>query len=396
LRHLKQEPFDLSGACIKLRGMKTELFDFHLPEQLIAQEPLPERDAARLLVLDRQSRGFRDSAVRELPSFLQSGDLLVFNDTRVIPARLRAIRDSSGGKVEFLLVPVNYSSQSSVLPGTIRRVLTKSGGTLKPGETVSLAENLKATLIERQREAGDIVQFHCTAEEFERFLSRQGEVPLPPYIRREPGPSSVTDRQRYQTIYAQAPGAVAAPTAGLHFTDRLLEALKARGVCFAYVTLHVGPGTFKPVKSDEVENHFVDAEPYFIPPETMDAITAAKLEKRRVIAVGTTSLRTLESIADCGLRIADLRQRNNPQSAIRNPQSLAGETRLFVYPPYNFHIVDALMTNFHVPRSSLLMLAAAFAAPGMTDGIEFVKRAYNHAVASGYRFYSYGDACLIL
>jgi S-adenosylmethionine:tRNA ribosyltransferase-isomerase len=357
--------------------MKTDLFDFHLPEQLIAQEPLPERDAARLLVLDRSTHTFRDSAVLELPSFLRTGDLLVFNDTRVIPARLRAVRDSSGGKVEFLLVP--GAAHGLDAHATIKRVLTKSGGTLKVGETFTLAENLKATLLERQREAGDIVQFHCEAEAFEKFLVAHGEVPLPPYIRREAGPSSDADRQRYQTIYAHTPGAVAAPTAGLHFTDRLMEALKSRGVRFAYVTLHVGPGTFKPVKSDDVEKHFVDPEPYWIPAETLAAIAEANREKRRVIAVGTTSLRTLESI---------------PVDS--TAPSLAGETNLFVYPPYNFRVVDALITNFHVPRSSLLMLAAAFAAPGSTDGIDFMKRAYEHAVKSGYRFYSYGDACLIV
>ena len=373
--------------------MKTDLFDFHLPEQLIAQEPPAERDAARLLVLDRRARTFRDSNISELPSFFKSGDLLVFNDTRVIPARLRAIRDSSGGKVEFLLVP----RSPGILPGqsgktteekatgrdartTMRRVLTKSGGTLKPGETFSLAGNLKAMLIERQREAGDVVQFHCSAAEFESFILEHGEVPLPPYIRREPGPSAEIDRKRYQTIYAQAPGAVAAPTAGLHFTERLLETLKNGGIRFAYITLHVGPGTFKPVKSDEVENHFVDAEPYFVSPETIAAIAEAKREGRRVIAVGTTSLRVLES-----LPVGDLAK-----------DTIAGETKLFVYPPYNFRVVDALMTNFHVPRSSLLMLAAAFAAPGSTDGIEFMKRAYEHAVASRYRFYSYGDACLFV
>jgi S-adenosylmethionine:tRNA ribosyltransferase-isomerase len=360
--------------------MKTDLFDFHLPEQLIAQEPLPERDAARLLVLDRGTKTFRDSAIRELPSLLQPGDLLVFNDTRVIPARLRAVRDSSGGRVEFLLVPIGM--QQTHEQHTVRRVLTKSGGTLKPDETFTLAEKLKATMVERQREAGDLVRFHCSESDFAQFIARNGEVPLPPYIRREPGPSSEADRQRYQTIFAQAPGAVAAPTAGLHFTDRLLEALKTRGVGFAYVTLHVGPGTFKPVKSDEVENHFVDPEPYFVPPETVTALAAAKREHRRVIAVGTTSLRALESIPDF--------------TAGAGSQSIAGETKLFVYPPYNFRTVDALLTNFHVPKSSLLMLAAAFSAPGSTDGVDFVKRAYEHAVASGYRFYSYGDASLIL
>ncbi|MCY3021109.1 MAG: tRNA preQ1(34) S-adenosylmethionine ribosyltransferase-isomerase QueA [Planctomycetota bacterium] len=384
--------------------MDTALFEFRLPEQCIAQEPLPERDASRLLVLHRDTRTCEDKGIRDLAGLLRRGDLLVLNNTRVIPARLRARRDSSGGKIEFLLLPpgdcglmisdcglgstgpMTRGGQSAIVnPQSAiktRRVLTKSGGKLKAGETFTLAGGMTATLRERHGEAGDVVEFHCAAGEFERYIREKGEVPLPPYIHRPPGPSSAQDRDRYQTIFAHTPGAVAAPTAGLHFTPRLLEALRAGGVTSAFLTLHVGPGTFRPVKAERVEEHFVDPEPYYIPAETVAAVAAAKKEGRRVIAVGTTSLRALEgAVADqCGTGF--------------NPVGLHGQTDLFVYPPYKFRVVDALLTNFHLPRSSLLMLVCAFAAPGSTEGIGFVKQAYEHAVQSGYRFYSYGDACL--
>ena len=365
--------------------MKTELFNFHLPEQLIAQEPLADRDTARLLAMDRSTKTWSDKSVRDLPELLRAGDLLVLNNTRVIPARLRATRDSSGGKVEFLLLPPDTEGKGEGESGeTVRRVLTKAGGRLKTGEEFTMVNGCKATLRERRGEAGDVVVFQCATEEFDRYVNANGEVPLPPYIRRPVGPSSDYDKQRYQTVFARTPGAVAAPTAGLHFTDGLLEKLSARGVQTAYVTLHVGPGTFRPVKADDVEQHFVDPEPYFIAPETVAAILKAKSEGRRVIAVGTTSLRALEG----GLA---------PRMVSSSPigTGVAGETNLFVHPPYDFKIADALLTNFHIPKSSLLMLICAFAAPRSTDGIEFIRRAYEHAVESGYRFYSYGDACLI-
>ncbi len=367
-----------------MRIMKTEIFDFHLPEQLIAQEPLPDRDASRLLVLDRVAKTWRDESVRSLKNYFRAGDVLVVNDTRVIPARLRSTRDSSGGKVEFLMLPPDATPkivvQASSLQGLRRRVLTKAGGVLKIGETFTLQNGPKITLIERLREAGDIIEFHCNAAELDAYMSQHGEVPLPPYVRRPMGPSSDFDKHRYQTVYAKNPGAVAAPTAGLHFSDALLSELKTLGVTIAPLTLHVGPGTFRPVKADIVTDHFVDPEPYFIPAETVTAIQSAKRENRRVVAVGTTSLRTLEGAT--GLLDAT--------------GALAGQTNLFVYPPYNFKIANALLTNFHIPKSSLLMLVSAFAAPGSEDGIDFMKRAYIHAVAEGYRFYSYGDACLIV
>lgn len=360
--------------------MQTSLFDFHLPPQSIAQEPLPNRDASRLLALDRDGRSWQDSTIRSLPGFLRPGDLLILNDTRVIPARLRATRDSSKGKIEILLLPPETTDamDSNIV---LRRVLIRSRGTLELGETLTLTGGGKVTLRQRMREAGDLVEFHCSPQEFEEYVRQHGEVPLPPYIHRPAGPSLESDRQRYQTVFARTPGAVAAPTAGLHFSEALFEALKARGIDWKYVTLHVGPGTFRPVKADTVEQHFVDPEPYVIPAETVRAVAEAKRARRRIVAVGTTSLRALEgSLADA--------------ASLTDYSPRAGSTGLYVYPPYEFKVVDALLTNFHIPKSSLLMLVCAFAAPGKIDGIEFVKRAYAHAVESGYRFYSYGDACL--
>ena len=375
-----QKAFDTRPQFSKITRMKTDVFNFHLPDQQIAQQPLPDRADAKLLVLNREQKTWQDSSVRALPEFLRSGDVLVLNDTRVIPARLRATRDSSGGKVEFLLVP-GPQAESSNERVTLRRALSKSGGKLLRDETFTLSGGLKASLRERHGEPGDTIAFECTAAEFDAHVARHGEVPLPPYIRRDPGPSNDADRQRYQTVFAQTPGAVAAPTAGLHFSDALLKTLTERGVTLAYVTLHVGPGTFKPVKADDVEQHYVDPEPYIIPTATAAAVLAAKREGRRVIAVGTTSLRALESV---------------PQIATESVSApLIGSTNLFVFPPYTSRVADGLMTNFHVPKSSLLMLVAAFASPGSTDGVDFIQRAYAHAVASNYRFYSYGDACFI-
>jgi S-adenosylmethionine:tRNA ribosyltransferase-isomerase len=361
--------------------VRTDLFDFPLPAEHIAQEPLPERDASRLLVLDRRGCSWADQTVRDLPSLLMPGDLLVFNDTRVIPARLRATRDSTGGHVEvFLLPPASQETLSEGAP-TERRALTRSGGRLKPGETLTLPGGIKATLIERLGEAGDRIAFNISPAEFERFVFEHGEVPLPPYIRRPSGPSSEADRERYQTVFARETGAVAAPTAGLHFSNTLLDALEKRGVERAALTLHVGPGTFKPVKAEAIEEHRIDPEPYRISVETAHVVTRAKAEGRRVIPVGTTAMRTLESSWDSGRR--ELR-------------ASAGFADLFIRPPFEFRVADALLTNFHLPKSSLVMLAAAFASPGSVDGIDFVKAAYAHAVEQRYRFFSYGDACLFV
>ncbi|MBI3829673.1 MAG: tRNA preQ1(34) S-adenosylmethionine ribosyltransferase-isomerase QueA [Planctomycetes bacterium] len=361
--------------------MRTALFDFQLPPELIAHEPLPERDASRLLVFDRKLRSWTDRTFRDLAYLLVPGDLLVFNDTRVIPARLRATRDSTGGQVEVFLLPPAPDVYPAEGAPTERRALTRSGGRLKPGENLTLPGGVKATLVERLGEAGDRLAFQLSPAEFERFVFEYGEVPLPPYIKRPAGPSLNADRERYQTVFAREAGAVAAPTAGLHFSSELLSALEKRGVERAALTLHVGPGTFKPVKAEDIEDHRIDSEPYCIPEATARAVTHAKAEGRRVIPVGTTAMRTLEACWDPSKR------------ALR---AGSGYADLFIRPPFEFRVADALLTNFHLPKSSLVMLAAAFAAPCSDGGIAFVKAAYAHAVEQRYRFFSYGDACLFV
>ncbi|MCW8130972.1 MAG: tRNA preQ1(34) S-adenosylmethionine ribosyltransferase-isomerase QueA [Planctomycetota bacterium] len=362
--------------------MLTEAFDFHLPAERIAQAPLAEREAARLLLVDRGARAWQDRGVRDLPNLLRPGDLLVFNDTRVVPARLRATRENTGGAVEiFLLPPETDAAPPDPAGPTVRRVLTKSGGRLQPGEALVLPEGVRARLLERLGEAGDKVAFELPPADFLLFVQAHGEVPLPPYIRRPAGPSSAEDRERYQTVFAREAGAVAAPTAGLHFSAELLAELDRRGVERTAITLHVGPGTFKPVKAERAEDHRVDPEPYRIGAEAARAVTRAKAEGRRVIPVGTTAMRTLEACWDAERR--ELR-------------AGAGYADLFIRPPYEFRVAGALLTNFHLPKSSLLMLVAAFASPGSDEGIAFVKAAYAHAVEAEYRFFSYGDACLIV
>ncbi|MGZ6125051.1 MAG: tRNA preQ1(34) S-adenosylmethionine ribosyltransferase-isomerase QueA [Myxococcales bacterium] len=332
--------------------MDVEEFDYPLPQELIAQEPLPERDGARLLVLPRRSGPLEHRRVRELPELLAPGDLLVVNDARVIPARLFGRKEGSGGKVELLLV--------EPLPGGDWLALGQASKPLRPGSRVEV----QGTAIEilEAREGGElVVRLPIGGEALWSFLDRAGEIPLPPYIRRDPGE---IDRERYQTVFARERGAVAAPTAGLHFTPALLAALGARGIALARITLHVGPGTFLPVRVRRVEDHRMHSERYFVPEETASAIASA----RRVVAVGTTALRTLEASGG----------RPGP-----------GATDLFVTPGYEFRVVDALFTNFHLPKSTLLMLVAAFA------GLDRIKAAYTEAIARRYRFFSYGDAMLI-
>ncbi|MCZ7645387.1 MAG: tRNA preQ1(34) S-adenosylmethionine ribosyltransferase-isomerase QueA [Planctomycetota bacterium] len=366
--------------------MRLSRFDYRLPPEAIAQHPLAERDAARLLVLRRASRTWEDRRVRDLPELLQPGDLLVFNDTRVIPARLRATRAATGGKVEIFLLPIEPAEAAALARlapagGCARRVLTRSGGKLREGEALELSGGVRATLLERRGEAGDVLGFSLDDAAFAAFVEAQGEVPLPPYIQRPAGPSAAEDRARYQTVFAREPGAVAAPTAGLHFTPALLDALDEHGVERANLTLHVGMGTFRTVKAEEIEAHAVDPEPFHAGAAAAAAVTRALREGRRVIPVGTTSTRVLEARWD---------------AAARELRSGHGTTDLFIRPPFEFQVAGALMTNFHLPKSSLLMLVAAFAEPGGTAGIEFVLRAYEHAKAAGYRFFSYGDACLLL
>jgi S-adenosylmethionine:tRNA ribosyltransferase-isomerase len=344
--------------------MRTEDFDYELPPERIARVPAPRRSDARLLVLDREGGGLADRRIRDLAELLRPGDLLVRNDSRVRPARLRA-RRKSGGEVEILLV--------EPLPDGAWAALVRPGRKLRDGEAVTLHGSAEAVLEERLEEGMRRVRFPDEVD-VEAFAEAHGRMPLPPYIARARGadPRDALDRERYQTVYARRTGSCAAPTAGLHFDGPLLARLRARGVGTAEITLHVGPGTFRPVKADRIEDHRLHAESYEVTSETAAAIEGTRARGGRIVAVGTTTVRVLESIAAEG-----------PIRATR------GSTRLFIHPPYRFRVVDALLTNFHLPRSSLLMLVAALA------GREAVLRAYRHAVAAGYRFYSYGDAMLI-
>lgn len=339
-----------------MRAMRIQDFDYELPQDLIAQFPAAQRSASRLLHLDGTTGSYTDHFFFDLPLLLRSGDLLIFNDTKVIKARLRGVRES-GGKVEALIERI-------VSP---RRALAmlRTSHTPKPGQRIHFGDLAHATLIERQGEFF-LLEFD---DDVAGVLERLGEVPLPPYIERR---AESDDEGRYQTVYARVPGAVAAPTAGLHFDEQLLRRLGEAGVRFAYVTLHVGAGTFQPVRVDDVEQHVMHAERYEIPAETAQAVAETCAGGGRVTAVGTTSLRALESAAQSGKLMSG-----------------AGETRLFIRPGYGFKVVDRLLTNFHLPCSTLLMLVCAFA------GTEHVRRAYRHAVDSRYRFFSYGDAMLI-
>ncbi|MBX3274054.1 MAG: tRNA preQ1(34) S-adenosylmethionine ribosyltransferase-isomerase QueA [Sandaracinaceae bacterium] len=333
--------------------------DYELPEELIAQRPLEARDAARLLVVDGERTAH--ASVGALPSLL-SPSLFVVNDTRVLSARLRGRKAASGGEVEVLLV------ERLSPPGTTERwsALARASKPLRPGAALALGA-IRAT-VEDKRD-GHVVLALSADEPIDAILEREGEVPLPPYIRRDVEPA---DRAAYQTVFAAHPGAVAAPTAGLHFTPALLDALAAAGHELAAITLHVGPGTFRPVKAARLEDHPMHVERYAIAPATVEAIARAKREGRAVVAVGTTVVRTLEAAAKEG--------------AIRAGE---GATDLFIRPPFEFRVIDALLTNFHLPRSTLLALVMAFA------GVAPTRAAYAEAVRARYRFFSYGDAMLV-
>ncbi|MCX6898402.1 MAG: tRNA preQ1(34) S-adenosylmethionine ribosyltransferase-isomerase QueA [Verrucomicrobia bacterium] len=354
--------------------MKTADFDYALPSELIAQQPLPDRDAARMLVLDRASRVIRHQQFTAFPQRLRAGEVLVLNDTKVIPARLIGHKPT-GGEVELLLIEELSAFRWLVLARPVKR--------LREGTEIFFAENQKLEIrnqkseplratVEAKREGGEVVVRFTGTDDLFAALQRVGHVPLPPYIRH--GKDVPADRERYQTVFARQPGAVAAPTAGLHFTPRTFEALAQRGVLVHRLALHVGPGTFKPVATDEIEQHTMHIERFDIPPDTAAAVNAAKRDGRRVVCVGTTTVRALESVADTEGRV----------------RAGAGETDIFIYPPYSFRVADALLTNFHLPRSTLLMLVSAFA------GREPMLRAYAEAVRERYRFYSYGDCMLIV
>ncbi len=343
-------------------------YDYDLPPALIAQEPLAQRDASRLLVLDRESGVLAHRQFRDLPEYLRAGDLLVLNETRVIAARLRG-RRAGGGAAEVLLV--------RPAPDGRWLALVRPGSRLRPGTTLAIVdrEGRVAGQVVIEEPAGEGLRAVRPGEPgVTDLLARAGEVPLPPYIRRPGGPSAA-DRDAYQTVYARVPGAVAAPTAGLHLTEPLLARLADRGVDVARLVLHVGPGTFRPVQVEDPADHHLDAEWCAVPPGTAAAVNRARERGGRVVAVGTTSTRALEAAARAtGLPLA----------------GFEGWVGLYIYPPFEFAAVDALVTNFHLPRSSLLLLVCAFA------GRERVLAAYREAVAAGYRFYSYGDAMLIL
>jgi S-adenosylmethionine:tRNA ribosyltransferase-isomerase len=342
-------------------------FDYDLPPSSIAQEPLEERDASRLLVLERGTGARSHRHFHDLPDLLKTGDLLVTNRSRVVPARLLG-RRAAGGAAEILLVRPRG--------GGDWEALVKPGRRLKTGTRVDLGEGLEATIGESLGRSDGLVaplrrvSLRAAKGDLEAILARLGRMPLPPYIRRE---AKASDGERYQTIYAREPGSVAAPTAGLHFTTRVLERLAERGVDRTEVVLHVGPGTFQPVKAQRVEDHVVAPEPFSLPEEAAEAILRTRRRNGRVIAVGTTTARVLEGCA-------------RPDRTVRASQ---GDIALAIVPGHVFQVVDGLVTNFHLPKSSLLLLVAALA------GRESVLQAYAEAVAAGYRFYSYGDAMFI-
>jgi len=338
--------------------LKRSEFHFELPAELIAQQPLARRSDSRLLQLSRAGGQCGDHVFRQLPGLLAPGDLLVFNDTRVIPARLRG-RKETGGKVEVLI--------ERMLDGQCCLAQVRASKP-PPAGTRLILEDGTALRVERREQ--DFFLLYSADENLDSVLSRLGHVPLPPYIQRE---DAALDRERYQTVYARRPGAVAAPTAGLHFDHPLLQALQDRGVHSVSVTLHVGAATFQPVRVDRVEDHQMHAEYLEVTSEVCEAVAETRERGGRVIAVGTTSVRSLETAASGGTL-----------------QPYSGESRLFIYPGFEFHVTDGIITNFHLPESTLLMLISAFA------GHNAIRAAYAHAVQSRYRFFSYGDAMLIL
>ena len=338
--------------------MKLTDFSYELPKELIAQHPAEPRDHARLMLYDKETGAVEHKYFYDLLDELHAGDVLVFNDSKVIPARLYGHRQQTGGKVEVLLLtPVGEDRWE---------VLVKPGKKALPGTIIEFPEGLTAEVLDRTDFGGRVVQFHCEGV-FDDIIDTIGEMPLPPYIHEK-----MEDPNEYQTVYAREKGSAAAPTAGLHFTEELLEKIKAKGVELVFVTLHVGLGTFRPVEEENIEDHAMHSEFYSITEEAAATVNKAKAEGRRVIAVGTTSIRTLESAGTTGVL-----------------QSGSGWTNIFIYPGFTFHIVDALVTNFHLPESTLLMLISAMSTR------EKILHAYEIAVQEKYRFFSFGDAMFI-
>lgn len=340
--------------------MKTSDFYFDLPEELIAQDPLEDRSSSRLLVLDRESGSTSHHIFKDIVDMINPGDCLVLNNTKVIPARLLGVKEDTGAGVEiFLLKRVSDTEWET---------LVRPGKKLRPGARVSFGDGiLKAEIVDVLEEGNRLVRFEYDGI-FEEILDKLGEMPLPPYITHK-----LKDRDRYQTVYAKYDGSAAAPTAGLHFTNELLKTLEEKGVNIAYVTLHVGLGTFRPVKVDDVTNHHMHSEFYMISEEAAKTINKTKENGGRVICVGTTSCRTIESAADENGHL----------------EATEGNTEIFIYPGYKFKVLDALITNFHLPESTLVMLVSALA------GKENVLKAYEEAISERYRFFSFGDAMFI-
>lgn len=342
--------------------MDVSIFDFTVPEHLIAQTPLADRAQSRLLVVHKATGRLEHRRFYDIGEFLRPGDCLVMNNSKVIPARLWGMKESTGAKVEVLLLHRR--------DGDLWETLVRPGKKVREGDVLVFGDGLLKGVVEGRTEAGGrVVRFEYDGT-FEAVLDRLGEMPLPPYIR-----TPLTDAGRYQTVYAKEPGSAAAPTAGLHFTEALLAQLEERGVQLAFVTLHVGLGTFRPVTAERVEDHQMHAEYYEVDEETAQRIRRTKEAGGRIIAVGTTSCRTLEAIA----------QKFNGQI-----EADRGWTDLFIYPGFHFQVIDGLVTNFHLPRSTLVMLVSAFA------GLDLTRRAYEAAIRENYRFYSFGDAMLIV
>ncbi|MBE3579676.1 MAG: tRNA preQ1(34) S-adenosylmethionine ribosyltransferase-isomerase QueA [Caldanaerobacter subterraneus] len=341
--------------------MKRSEFYFDLPEELIAQEPLEDRASSRLMVLDRRTGEIKHDIFKNITKYLKEGDCLVLNDTKVIPARLIGQREDSGGKVELLLLRRTSMNEWEVL--------VKPGKRAKVGKRVVFGNGeLVAEIIDTTEAGGRMVRFYYDGV-FEEVLDRLGEMPIPPYIKKK-----LKDKNRYQTVYAKYEGSAAAPTAGLHFTEELLDEIRNMGVKTVFITLHVGLGTFRPVKEEIIENHKMHEEFYIVTEEAAKAINEARKNGGRIIAVGTTSTRTLETVAD--------------ESGYIHPKS--GWTDIFIYPGYKFKAIDGMITNFHLPESTLIMMVSAFA------GKENIMRAYKVAIENRYRFFSFGDAMLII
>lgn len=341
--------------------MNVNLYDFELPEQLIAQTPLLDRTASRLLTLNKESGEVNHHSFPDIINFLEPGDTLVLNDTRVLPARLFGTKEDTGAKAEVLLL--------KNVEGDRWEALVKPGKKLKAGSVIVFGDELKAVIDEEGEMGARMLTFSYNGI-FQEILDRLGEMPLPPYIK-----ETLDDRERYQTVYAKHEGSAAAPTAGLHFTDELLDQIRAKGVNVTFITLHVGLGTFRPMSVDVVEDHVMHEEYYSLSQETADLINETKRRGNRIFAVGTTSCRTLETVGS--------------KFEGRELQESSGWTKIFIYPGYTFKVIDGMLTNFHLPKSTLVMLVSALA------GREHIMHAYEQAIQEQYRFFSFGDAMLI-